>query len=85
MFFGVSLKREDFVKRGVNILFPVDNIDLLDDTPTGQNTFHGTVFVSIQRADDGDAVNQSPSHQDQSEFESENRYRYQVAFLITLP
>lgn len=47
----------DFVKKNVNIWFAVDNIDLLEDTPTGQNTFHGTVVVINQRAQDGDPVN----------------------------
>lgn len=47
----------DFAKRGVNVWFAVDNIDLLEDTPTGQNTFHGTVIVMNQRAEDGDPVN----------------------------
>lgn len=48
----------DFVKKGVNIWFAVDNIDLLEDTPTGQNTFHGTVIVINQRNVDGEPVNQ---------------------------
>ena len=48
----------DFVKKGVNVWFAVDNIDLLEDTPTGQNTFHGTVIVINQRAEDGEPVNQ---------------------------
>ena len=48
----------DFVKRGVNIWFAVDNIDLLEDTMTGQNTFHGTVIVINQRNVDGEPVNQ---------------------------
>lgn len=39
----------DFFKKGVNVWFAVDNIDLLEDTPTGQNTFHGTVVVINQR------------------------------------
>ena len=47
----------DFVKKGVNVWFAVNNIDLLEDTPTGQNTFHGTVIVLNQRADDGEPVN----------------------------
>ena len=29
----------------------------LEDTPTGQNTFHGTVVVINQRADGGEPVN----------------------------
>ena len=48
----------DFVKKGVNIWFAVDNIDLLEDTPNGQNTFHGTVIVINQRNVDGEPVNQ---------------------------
>lgn len=48
----------DFVKWGVNIWFAVNNIDHLEDTPTGQNTFHGTVIVLNQHAEDGEAVNQ---------------------------
>ena len=48
----------DFVKRGVNIWFAIDNIDLLEDTPTGQGTFHGTVVVINQRAVDGEPMNQ---------------------------
>ena len=48
----------DFVKKGVDIWFAVDNIDLLEDTPNGQNTFHGTVIVINQRNVDGEPVNQ---------------------------
>ena len=48
----------DFVKRDVNIWFAVDNIYLLEDMPTGQNTFHGTVIVLNQREEDGKTVNQ---------------------------
>jgi len=48
----------NFVKRDIIIWFAVDNIDLLEDTPTGQNTFHGTVIVLNQRAEDCEAVNQ---------------------------
>lgn len=47
----------DFVKKGVNTWFAVDNIDLLEDTPTGQNTLHGTVIVINQRAEDGETIN----------------------------
>ena len=46
-----------FVKKGVNIWFAVDNIDLLEDTPNRQNTFHGTVIVINQRNVDGEPVN----------------------------
>lgn len=38
----------DFVKKGVNIWFTFDNLDLLEDTSTGHNTFHGTVIVINQ-------------------------------------
>ena len=38
----------DFVKKGKNIWFAIDNIDRLEDTPTGQNTFLGTVIVINQ-------------------------------------
>ena len=48
----------DFVKKGVNVWFAIDNIDLLEDTPTGQNTFHGTVVVLNQRANDGEPINE---------------------------
>ena len=39
----------DFVKKNVNTWFAIDNIDLLEDTPTGQNKFHGTIIVINQR------------------------------------
>ena len=48
----------NFLNQGVNIWFAVDNIDLLEDMPTGQNTFHGMVIVLNQCAEDGEAVNQ---------------------------
>ena len=48
----------DFVKKGVNVWFAVDNINLSEDTPTGQNTFHGTVIVINQRAEYGEPINQ---------------------------
>jgi hypothetical protein len=47
----------DFVKKEVNIWFAVDNIDLLEDTPTGHNTFHCTVIVTNERAVDGELIN----------------------------
>jgi len=47
----------DFVKKGVNIWFAVDNIDLMEDTPTGQKTFHGTIVVINQRAVGGEPIN----------------------------
>ena len=39
------------LKKGVNVWFAVDNIDLLEDTAYGQNTFHGTIMVLNQRED----------------------------------
>ena len=48
----------DFVKKGVNIWFAIDNINLLEDTPTGQNKFYGTVIVIKQREEDGESVKQ---------------------------
>lgn len=39
----------EFVRKGVNCWLAIDNIDLLEDTSTGQNTFHGTVIVLNQR------------------------------------
>lgn len=47
-----------FVKKGIIVWFAVDNIDLLEDTPTGQNTFHGTVLVLNQRKQDGEPLNE---------------------------
>ena len=47
----------DFVKKDVNIWFAIDNIDLLEDTPTGQETFHGTVIVINQEDKDGEVIN----------------------------
>ena len=41
----------------MNIWFAVDNIDLLEDTPNRQNTFHGTVIVINRRNVDGEPVN----------------------------
>ena len=47
----------DSVTKGVNIWFAIDNIDFLEDTPTGQETFHGTVIVINQLAKDGEPMN----------------------------
>ena len=52
-----KLSLATFVKKGVNIWFAVDNIDLLEDTPNRQNTFHGTVIVINQKNLDGEPVN----------------------------
>ena len=48
----------DFVKKDVNVWFAIDNIDLLEDTPTGQETFHGTVIVINQQDEDGEPINE---------------------------
>ena len=50
----------DFVKEGVSTWFAIDNIDLLEDTPNGQNTIHGTVIVINQRVEEGEVINQPP-------------------------
>ncbi|KAJ8870049.1 hypothetical protein PR048_029060 [Dryococelus australis] len=34
--------------------FAVDNIDLIEDTPDGRNTLHGTVIVAYQLIEEGD-------------------------------
>ncbi len=49
----------DFVKKGVNVWFAADNIDVLVDTPFGQDTFHGTLLVLMQR-DDNKAQSLNP-------------------------
>ena len=46
-----------FVKKDINTWFAVDNIDLLEDIPTGQNTFHGTVIVINQQDEGGEPIN----------------------------
>lgn len=48
----------DFIKKNENIWFAIDNIDLLEDTPTGQGTFHGTVIVINQQDVDGQPMNE---------------------------
>ncbi|KAG0710552.1 hypothetical protein GWK47_022583 [Chionoecetes opilio] len=47
----------NFVKKGLNTWFAIDNIDLLEDTPTGQGTFHGTVVVMFQQDKNGEFMN----------------------------
>ena len=42
----------DWLKRGVGLTFAVDNIDMLEDTAYGQNTFHGAIVVLNQRKDE---------------------------------
>ena len=48
----------DFVKKDIPVWFAIDNIDLLEDTATGQNTFHGTVIVINQLDKEGTAINE---------------------------
>ena len=50
----------DFIKGGMLVWFALDNIDLLEDTPYGQNTFHGTVIVIFQRESDKGVPMNSP-------------------------
>lgn len=47
----------NFVKKDLNTWFAIDNIDLLEDTPTGQGTFHGTVVVMFQQDEEGEFMN----------------------------
>ena len=47
---GSGICLPDFIKEGVSIWFAIDNIDFLEDAPSGQGTFHGTVIVLFQRA-----------------------------------
>lgn len=61
VFFGVSLKREDFVKRGVNILFPVDNIDLLDDTQDRIHSMARCLFRSSVRTMVTQSISRPPT------------------------
>ena len=35
----------DWLKKGLDVYFAIDNINWLEDTPTGQDTFNGTVVV----------------------------------------
>ncbi|XP_044180398.1 uncharacterized protein LOC114947533 [Acropora millepora] len=44
--------------RNKNLVNTLSDVYIGKDTPTGQNTFHGTVIVLNQRAEDGEAVNQ---------------------------
>jgi hypothetical protein len=42
----------DWVKKGVPLAFAADNIDVLVDTPFGQDSFHGTLLVLFQQEDE---------------------------------
>lgn len=50
---GVCLP--SFVKKNRSVYFAEDNVDVLENTPDGQNTLHGTLLV-INEADYNDAV-----------------------------
>ena len=54
---GSGICLPDFAKEGISIRFAIDNIDFLEDTPSGQGTFHGTVIVLFQRAALGEPIN----------------------------
>ena len=43
----------DFVKKGLTLYFAIDNVNVLEDTPTGQNTLNGAVIVLFQRKNAG--------------------------------
>ena len=47
----------DFVKKNTPIWFAMDNIDFLESTAYGQNTFHGTLLVLFQSDIDGESIN----------------------------
>ena len=49
---GITACLPDWLKRGVGLTFAVDNIDMLEDTAYGQNTFHGVIVVLNQRKDE---------------------------------
>ena len=79
----------DFVKTGVNIGLAVDNIDLLEDTPNGQNTFHGTVIVINQRNVDGEKVQVGKEPVNQplvipEKLKSDSRLAFDVKYLPEL-
>ena len=72
----------DYVKKGINIWFAVDNIDLLEDTTTGQKTFHGTVIVINQQNVDGEPVNQPLVIPDK--LQSETPLAFEIKYLPEL-
>ena len=49
----------DFLKKDVSLSFALDNIDMLEDTPYGQNTFHGVIMV-LNQPDDQTALPVQP-------------------------
>ncbi len=52
----------DFIKQNKSVYFAIDNIDILEETPFGQNTTHGTIIVISQEDDeDGQTIN-TPLH-----------------------
>lgn len=38
-----------FVVENKSVLFAIDNVDFLEDTPTGKDTLHGTAIVMYQK------------------------------------
>ena len=47
----------DFVKKGVNLWFVIDNLDFLEATAYGQYTLHGCLIVLFQRDEEGELIN----------------------------
>ena len=47
----------DFLKKGVPLAWAIDNIDFTEDTPFGQNTFHGAVLVVYQEDEEAEPLN----------------------------
>lgn len=43
-----------FIIRGKSLYFAIDNVDFLEDTPTGKDTLHGTAMVAYQRSVTGE-------------------------------
>ena len=57
---GITVCLPDWLKIGVSLTFAVDNIDMLEDTAYGQNTFHGTIVVMNQCKDENADPIQEP-------------------------
>lgn len=76
----------DFVKRNVPIWFAADNIDFLENTAYGQNTFHGTLLVLFQRDEDGELINkplQIPSKPPEKPHQVQIKYRDEPEIKLT--
>lgn len=48
----------DFIKKNVGVWFAIDNVDFNINTPTGSDTFHGTIIVIFQRDENGVLLNE---------------------------